>query len=75
MTVFSVPDMTCGHCVKAITGAIAELDPQAVVQVDLANRQVRVDASVASDSALADALRDAGYESEVVHGTPALGAG
>lgn len=75
MTVFSVPDMTCGHCVKAITGAIAAIDPQAVVQVDLATHQVRVDAAVASDVALADALRDAGYESAVVHGTPSLGAG
>jgi copper chaperone len=60
MSVFMVPDMHCDGCVKALTGAVRDLDAAAVVQADLATHQVRVD-SVVSDAAVADAFRDAGF--------------
>ena len=74
MTVFSVPDMTCGHCVKAITSAIAAIDPQAVVQVDLVAHHVRVDKAVVNEAALAEALRDAGYSPDVLRDAASDGA-
>lgn len=35
MSTFSVPDMTCGHCVRSITEAIQAVAPQATVSTDL----------------------------------------
>jgi copper chaperone CopZ len=58
---FDVPDMSCGHCVAAITRAVQAVDPQARVEVDLAARRVRVDPAQADADALAAAIRDAGY--------------
>ena len=58
---FEVTDMSCGHCVRAITEAVTELDPQARVQVDLAARRVHIEAAQASPEALGDAIREAGF--------------
>jgi copper chaperone len=60
MTEFVLPDMTCGHCVKAVTAAVQALDPAAVVQADLGTQRVRVDSAVPA-TALAAALTEAGY--------------
>lgn len=57
---YTVEDMTCGHCVQAITGAVNGLDPVATVAVDLAARTVDV-ATTASPDAVAAAIREAGY--------------
>jgi copper chaperone len=67
----NVQNMTCGHCVSAVTRAIKSLDPQAEVQVDLRSARVRVDgASPAGD--LVKALDDAGYPAaEAQSGAPA----
>ena len=35
--------MTCGHCVSVVTKAIKQADPQAKVEIDLANHRVRVE--------------------------------
>ncbi|MEB0109717.1 heavy-metal-associated domain-containing protein, partial [Pseudomonas sp. MH9.3] len=35
---FSVPDMTCGHCGGAITAAFAEKLPGVPVEIDLAGK-------------------------------------
>jgi copper chaperone len=61
--VFSVPDMTCGHCVGAITAAFAEKLPGVPVEIDLAGKTVRVAAP--SDVATA-IIADAGYSSQPV---------
>lgn len=37
---FAVEKMTCGHCVRAITGALQRLDPHAQVSVDLSQGTV-----------------------------------
>ena len=60
MTELNVQNMTCGHCVSAVTRAVNSIDPQASVQVDLQSGRVRVDGtSPARD--LVKALDDAGY--------------
>ena len=61
MITFEVRDMSCGHCVAAITEAVRSVDPGARVEVDLAARAVRIEPAGADARALADAIRDAGY--------------
>lgn len=60
MEEFDVPDMSCGHCVAAVSKAIRTADPQAQVEVDLDNHKVRVDSSAEREK-LAAALAEAGY--------------
>ena len=63
MPSFHVSDMTCSGCVKAITGAVHDLDAMAAVDANLETKQVTV-VSVASAEALAEAMRDAGFTVE-----------
>ncbi|SEI41465.1 MULTISPECIES: heavy-metal-associated domain-containing protein [unclassified Achromobacter] len=58
---FQVPDMTCGHCVKTITGAVNQAVPGAVVAVDLPTHRVTVTGTDQADKVEA-AIREAGYE-------------
>lgn len=58
---YQVKGMTCGHCVKAVTGAITEADAAAKVSVDLEKGRVDVDSSAPSET-LAAAITEAGYE-------------
>ena len=60
MQEFQIPNMSCGHCVRAITAAVQSLDPSAKVQADVAQHQVQVDSSAARE-ALVKQLTDAGY--------------
>ena len=60
MLTFAIPNMTCGHCVRAITQAVHEADPAARVQVDLPTRRVDIDTKATRDSVLAR-LVEAGY--------------
>lgn len=60
MTEFHVDNMSCGHCVAAVTTALRTLDPAARVETDLAAARVRV-ASTADPDRLAAALAAAGY--------------
>ena len=61
MVTFEVNDMTCGHCVSAITKAVAFVDPRARVQVDLALHRVQIESSTSSEDVLSDAITAAGY--------------
>lgn len=61
MTNFEVNDMTCGHCVNAITQAVKAVDPQASVSIDLGSKRVQVDSSVADVQTLKSAITEAGY--------------
>lgn len=56
---FLVPDMTCGHCVKTITGAVQAVEPGAKVNADLASHRVQVE-GVGAQRARA-AIEEAGY--------------
>jgi copper chaperone len=60
MLEFKIPAMSCGHCVKAVTEAVHEVDPQAAVQVDLASKQVTVQ-TAAARAVVSSALSAAGY--------------
>lgn len=60
MLEFNIPSMSCGHCVKAITEAVHEVDPRAQVQADLATKQVQVQTE-AAPAAVKAALAEAGY--------------
>ncbi len=64
MTKLNVPEMSCGHCKAAIEKAVAGVDADARVSVDLENRTVSIESAVA-DAALIDALKAGGYESTV----------
>lgn len=57
---FTVTGMSCGHCERAITQAIKDLDPQAEVQVDRAANQVQVQ-STQPREALVQAITEEGY--------------
>jgi copper chaperone len=57
---FQIPNMSCGHCVRAITEAVKAADPQAQVSTDLPNHQVQVDSTVPREQVVAR-LTEAGY--------------
>jgi copper chaperone len=69
MLTFQIPDMTCAHCVKAITQALQAVDASAALEFDLASHQVRVQpgsgAAAADTQRLAESLQvalvEAGY--------------
>lgn len=57
---FEVKGMTCGHCEKAVTRAIQQLDPQAEVKIDRSLDQVEVQ-SQQPRAMLAKAIAEEGY--------------
>lgn len=61
MIVFNVIEMTCGHCVSAITKAVQGVDANVSVNVDLSTRLVKILGASASAEAFAQAIRDEGY--------------
>lgn len=63
MPEFKVENMTCGHCVSAVTKAVKEADPAAQVRADLAAGRVEV-ASALPPERLAEAIRAAGYPAQ-----------
>jgi len=60
MLTLDIPNMTCGHCVRAITQAVVAADPAAKVQADVPAHQVQVDTAL-SREAVAAVLAEAGY--------------
>lgn len=61
MLAFEVKDMTCGHCVDAITKAVEDGDPGAQVQVGLATHRVEIHPVSSDRTRLAEAISAAGY--------------
>ncbi|MDO5653906.1 MAG: heavy-metal-associated domain-containing protein [Brachymonas sp.] len=61
MLTFNVQDMTCGHCARAITEAVQELDPSATVEVDINTKRVTVDKHRVGAEAIAKTITEAGY--------------
>lgn len=57
---FQIPDMTCGHCVKAVTQAVKAADPAAEVQIDLPTHRVQVKTAAPREAVIAK-LVEAGY--------------
>ncbi|UCE31981.1 MAG: heavy-metal-associated domain-containing protein [Burkholderiales bacterium] len=60
---FRVEDMSCAHCVRAITQAVQEIDASAQVDADLDAKTVRVESS-ADAQALRGAIGAAGYSAQ-----------
>jgi copper chaperone len=58
-----VEGMSCGHCVKAVDGALRGVSGARVQRVDLGAAAVEVDDGF-QVGALIDALADAGYTAE-----------
>lgn len=57
---FEVQGMTCGHCERAVIGAIQELDPQAIVRIDRPQNRVDIE-STQTREALAAVIAEEGY--------------
>lgn len=57
---FEVTGMTCGHCEKAVTRAVKQLDPQAEIKIDRAAHKVEV-ASTQAREAISKAIAEEGY--------------
>nr|WP_297352427.1 cation transporter [uncultured Caldimonas sp.] len=58
---FQVQGMSCGHCVRAVTQAVQQLDPQAKVNVQLEQGTVEVDSNQPR-AAIAKAIAEEGYQ-------------
>ena len=54
--------MSCTHCVRAVHVALADVDGAEVERVDVGSAVVRYDPSRTSPAAIAEAVRDAGYD-------------
>lgn len=65
MTVFSVPDMSCGHCKAAIEKALGPLDGDIDLEFDMDAREVDVETTAPIEGILA-ALEGAGYPAKIV---------
>lgn len=65
MIEFTVNDMSCNHCVGAITKAVEAAFPQARLSFDLATHKVFVD-NVTDQSAIQKVISEAGYTPEPV---------
>ncbi|MCW5707498.1 heavy-metal-associated domain-containing protein (plasmid) [Shinella yambaruensis] len=57
---FTVSDMTCGHCVRTITGAVLAAYPAAKVEIDLGARRVSVE-NAGDRAAVAALIAAEGY--------------
>jgi copper chaperone len=60
MLELKLPDMSCNHCVAAISKTLKALDANATVHINLDAKSVRI-ASAASEAAITKALTEAGY--------------
>lgn len=61
ITILPVAGMTCGHCVRAIEGAVATLPGVIAVQADLAAGTVRI-AGTPDMAAVRSAITEEGYK-------------
>jgi copper chaperone CopZ len=57
----SVPDISCDHCVRAITAEVSQVVGVQAVDVQIATKTVKVMGS-ASENAVRAAIAEAGYE-------------
>ena len=60
MIEFTLPTMTCGHCVKTVTAAVQQVDAAARLQIDLTTHQVRIESSKPA-AEFQHALAEEGY--------------
>ena len=60
MIELTLPDMTCGHCVRTVTETVQRVDAQAKVEIDLPAHRVRIE-SPQPPQVFATALTEEGY--------------
>lgn len=68
--ILNVPDISCEHCERAITGALTPVEGVRTVQVDIPAKQVRVDydESAVDVDRMKDILQEEDYPVESVTG-------
>lgn len=54
--------MSCGHCLMAVRNALEALEGVTVDEVKLGKATVSVDDAIVTSDAVAEAVRDAGYD-------------
>jgi copper chaperone len=59
---FVVPDVSCSHCVEAITSEVATVPGVQSVEVDLASKTVTVVGDPLDGDAVVGAIDEAGYD-------------
>jgi copper chaperone len=59
---YDVPDISCGHCVTAISTELGEIRGVESVDIALETKRVTVRGSALDDGALRAAIDEAGYE-------------
>jgi copper chaperone len=59
---FSVPEMSCEHCVRAVSQELEQVEGVASVAVDLGTKLVVVLGAGLDDARLRAAIADAGYD-------------
>ncbi len=59
---YTVPGMTCGHCKSAVTSELTAVSGVESVDVDLDSKRVVVRGEALDDTALREAIEEAGYE-------------
>lgn len=57
---FTVTGMTCGHCEKAVTRALKQVDPQAEITIDRTANRVDIQSDQVRE-ALRQAIAEEGY--------------
>ncbi|GGK35840.1 heavy-metal-associated domain-containing protein [Salinarimonas ramus] len=60
MRTYTIPDMSCGGCAKAITRILQKLDEGARIDIAVDDKRVLLDTQ-ASDAAVREALARGGY--------------
>jgi copper chaperone len=60
--VYSVPEMHCAHCERAVSEEVGAVDGVASVDVDLTTKLVTVRGAALDDARIRAAIKAAGYE-------------
>ncbi len=60
-----IDGMSCGHCVHAVTEALKRVDGVDVKAVEIGAATVEFDPARTTAEAIADAVRDEGYDAAV----------
>ncbi len=59
---YSVPGMSCGHCERAVTAELRQVEGVEAVAVDLETKLVTVRGGRLDDASLRAAIEESGYE-------------
>jgi copper chaperone len=61
---YTVPGMSCSHCVRAVSEEVERVAGVETVDIELETKQVTVRGHALDDAALRAAIDEAGYEAE-----------